>query len=40
MWQIIRDIVMEEVHRIWRRLLRRPEPPVISPRTGTDDPLD
>ena len=37
MWHIIRDIILEEVRRVWRRVLRRPEPEPPFARPGEAD---
>jgi hypothetical protein len=26
MWHIVKDLVLEEMRRLWRKMLRRPEP--------------
>jgi len=41
MWDVVRELMLEEVHRVWRRLWRRGrhETSVGSPTTGDREPL-
>jgi len=27
MWVVLKTLLQEELHRVWRRLLRKPDPP-------------
>ena len=27
MWVVLKTLLQEEIHRLWRRLLRKPDPP-------------
>ena len=38
MWMIVRDIVIEDLRRLLRRVLRRPDPPLPYARLSPGDP--